>query len=325
MGRLYSLLIFTLLITGCSSVPTRTTTSDGFDNIYDNSSLTAEMLGVGETAYAEALARGEQALSRGDTDRAAAFFVRAIEQASDKLENTDDKEVAREEVVTAALKLAVLYRHLGMQALSENVYQLILQMDDQQTHALEAMGLIRLRQRQTHQARDYFQNSVNSWITELSNDPEPEPMAPVQALNGLGVIADLSGNHALAGHYFTRALRFAPNNGMLMNNYGYSLYLDGKSNDAEYWFSKALNVAPEYTQAQQNLALIKVRQQAFNEAIDIFKQSMHHWEALHEVGILAVLAGHDKEAESLFLRALDASPVFYAEAWSKLELLRKSG
>ena len=315
-ARLYSLVCSVILLVGCSSTPTRTIVDD-MDDIYAGN-LTAEMLGVSEAgSFDDAMTQGNTAFRRGETDKAAAYFVRAIELASEDKKASETQQIRINE---AGLRLANLYQQQGMQSQAENVFLMLLNMDDNQVEALEAMGLMRLNQRRISQAKDYLARAISVWYETRS---ESDSYTPVRSLNGLAVMADLEENYDKAGEYYRRALSLSPDDWQLMNNLGYSLYLSGDWTSAEYWYSQSLNRSPDYDLAIRNLALLKTRQKKYQGALTLLEKMMSPWEAVHDVAFMAMLANDLESAESMFEQAIDLSPSFYVEAWTNLQQLRK--
>ena len=320
--RCWTALFLAVFLAGCSSAQ-KTTYLDDVEDIYSGN-LTAEMLGVSEAqTYSDAISKGEAAQRQGELDRAAAFFVRAIELASAELEKEEENSVAVEEVSQAGVRLARLYQSRGMQEQAERVYLMILDLDDSEVTSLEALGLIRLRERRSKDAADYLLRAVNSWHDKQTESGAVKISAPVKAFNGLAIIADLSEDYEIASGYYRNALQLVPNDYTIMNNLGYSLYLDGQWDKAALWYSRALNISPDYQLALKNLALLKSRQKQYDEAIVLLEKFMEPWEARNDIAYLAMLANDLEAAEVMFVDAIELSPSFYSEAWENLERVRQ--
>lgn len=88
--------------------------------------------------------------------------------------------------------------------------------------------------------------------------------ANLDALTGVAVAYDKLGRFDLSSKYYQRALKLDPDNVVALNNYGYSLILQGKPDDAVLYLqaSKAADVAaPEKTKpspAEANLRLARI-------------------------------------------------------------------
>ncbi|WBA79856.1 tetratricopeptide repeat protein [Endozoicomonas sp. GU-1] len=344
----YPLLISTLLLAGCQGLPhqglPQKTSTDSVaataqtPELYQGT-LTAEMLGIEQSLTMEqALMKGDIAWSGGETDRAAAYYVRTIELANNALkaelqdafnpemENAEIKETdnARDQGYLASLKLAGLYQQTGQQALAERIYQQVVNDHPYPVAALEALGLIRLQGRQNKQAAALLHRAVSLWRQQSENIGEHSERnamtgyQPIRSLNGLGVLADLSKDYQRAERFYREALTLTSNDPTLLNNLGYSLYLAGQWPQAESHFRKALNIKPGYGRASRNLALLYLRQHQQEEAISLLSTTMKSWEAFNDAGYLSLLAGNQALAEQLLNQALDHSPSHYELAWKNL-------
>ncbi|MFK0569853.1 tetratricopeptide repeat protein [Endozoicomonas sp.] len=338
-GRRYLLLVLALLLSGCQGLQKNTQSQAASADtpvagLYQGE-LTAEMLGIEENLTLEqALLKGDRSWSQGETDRAAAYYVQAIELA--KQNNLDENATTTEDSpgtvnkstdahsqhqgYVASLKLARLYQQKGQKQLAERIYQQLVESYPHPVAALEALGLTRLKQRQTQQAGKLLNKAVTSWRQMTDN----KDYQPAQALNGLGILADLSEDFQAAESFYQEALTLSPSDPAIINNMGYSLYLAGHWNRAKSHFRQALNIQPDYPQATRNLSLLYIRQNKPEEAITLLKSTMEPWEALNDVGYISLLAGYPEAAEQLFEQALDQSPSHYNLAWKNLEMARQA-
>jgi Tfp pilus assembly protein PilF len=113
---------------------------------------------------------------------------------------------------------------------------------------------------------------------------------------------------------FEHSLTVTTNNWLMHNNLGHSFILDGKIDDAILHFREALNIKPDYAQAQYNLGLALTYQGKMEESIIHYKKALKikpdYEEAHTDLG--SVLAQHGKTEEAFFhfREALRINPYF---------------
>ncbi len=277
------LLMAALMASGCASNPGMMK-----DTAHEGSAET--------TDKAEAMRQGDAALQAGNMDLALFHYVKVM--------NADPKNV------DALYRIAAIHSAKGNLMLAEHAYLELLQIDTKHAGALEGLGLVLLRKKEYAAAAEKLAAAVKA-------DPERW-----RAHNGLGILADLHKDYAGAAKHYEAALQVRPDMPMLLNNYGYSRYLAGDWPGARSYFEKAINKEPKYQQAWSNLALLYVRQDKFDHALRAFRQVMDEPEALNSIGYICMVSGKMQQAEEYFMKAIKASPSYYASAHDNLDKVR---
>jgi Flp pilus assembly protein TadD len=118
----------------------------------------------------------------------------------------------------------------------------------------------------------------------------------VEANNLLGLAHDRLGNHAAARAYYERALSVAPNDARVINNLGYSLYLDDRYKDALSKLKTAARLAPESAEIYNNLGFVYARLDKYDDALKSFARAGGDFYARAQTGALLESAGRDLEA-----------------------------
>jgi len=123
------------------------------------------------------------------------------------------------------------------------------------------------------------------------------------------------------GHY-EAALDQRPDSPMLLNNLGYSHYLAGRPPEAERYFRVALSFDQKYRPAIANLGLVRARQGAYEEAVQILGSIMPEAQACNDVGYIAYQL-EDYESAAFFLgEAIRLSPSYFETAHANLKRVR---
>jgi Flp pilus assembly protein TadD len=167
------------------------------------------------------------------------------------------------------------------------------------------------------QGRALFgQGHLNEAIAELSIAAVNSANL-VEANNLLGLAYDRRGWHRQAREHYERALSAAPNNPQVLNNLGYSLFLDDRYGEALDKLKRASRLAPASTHIQNNLALVYGRLRKYDEAFRHFTRAGGELYARLQTGALLEFAGRDRDAIKHFeaARRLDPSS---AEALRRL-------
>ena len=142
----------------------------------------------------------------------------------------------------------------------------------------------------------------------------------VEANNLLGLAYDRRGLHGQARESYERALTVAPNDPQVLNNLGYSLYLDERYNEALGKLKQAARLAPANAHIQNNLALVYGRLRKYDEAFKHFARAGGELYARLQTGALLDSAGRDREAIKHFEAARRLDPTS-AEALRRLVTL----
>ncbi len=96
----------------------------------------------------------------------------------------------------------------------------------------------------TQEARMYYQQV----LTEAPDQPD--------AHHRLAILADQAGEYQLAERHYQMALRGKPNNADVLNDLGYSYFLQGRAADSKHYLQQALDLNPRHPHVQENLSLL---------------------------------------------------------------------
>lgn len=136
---------------------------------------------------------------------------------------------------------------------------------------------------------------INEAIAELSVAASLNPRLG-EAHNLLGVAYDRKGLRERARESYERALRATPNNVQVLNNLGYSLYLDGNYRAAVKRLKHAVKLAPNDQRTLNNLALAQSRLGKYDEAYKTFERAGGEINARLNTAAMLERAGRDAEA-----------------------------
>jgi Flp pilus assembly protein TadD len=130
----------------------------------------------------------------------------------------------------------------------------------------------------------------------------------VEANNLLGLAYDRRGWHRQAREYYARALSVAPDDPRVLNNLGYSLYLDDRYDEALGRLKQAARLAPRSAHIQNNLALVYGRLRKYDDAFRHFARAGGELYARLQTGALLDFAGRDRDAIRHFEAARRLDP-----------------
>ncbi|HXV25096.1 MAG TPA: tetratricopeptide repeat protein [Alphaproteobacteria bacterium] len=220
-------------------------------------------------------------------------------------------------------------------------YRRILALAPETTAAQLGLGEIELAAGDPRQALDYF-NSVAA--TDPSLRPgalqgqglalirlgRPEGAMPLlkeavtldpglwRAWNALGSLEDSRRDWAAADEAYQRALALKPDAALVLNNMGVSKMMRGDYLAAEQVFAKVLTADPDMEEAAANLRIAQAWQGRYDDAIQgVNNETLA--QRLNDVGYVAMLRGDLAVAETLFLRAISASPTYHKVAYENLQ------
>lgn len=250
---------------------------------------------------AELIGRGDAAFRRGEVNLAIVEYVKAL------VEEPNNPAIL--------IKIGDAQRELGALDIAERAYAEALARTPADAGALEGMGLVLMNQKRNAEARDKL-------VAALAVQP-----TRWRAYNALGILADLAGDYDQAKTHFSAALRLEPQSSLVLNNLGYSHYLSGNHDTAMAFFEAAVEADADNRKAWSNLALIYVRRQQFQHALDAFLRVLNRPESLNNVGYLCMVTEQFPCATEYFRRAIAESPVYYSEAYANLSrvMLRMNG
>lgn len=284
------------LISGCASMGGAGNASSSADEADPSASLyegEPEVVFATEFPVAsaeEAIARADHSLHEGDIDLALYMYVRAYDL---------DKEN-----VYALTRIGEIHESRGNDRLATMAYTGVLHIDPNHAQALQSLGLIYLHANNPDEARALLERAIIE---------EPRLW---RAQNGIGILADMLGEHAQAIEAYDAALAENPGDAMLLNNRGYSLYLDGQYQAASEDFLEAAAQGAE--QAWLNLGLVRARQKQYSVAVQMMARKVAEEVAYNDVGYIAMRQGDFVIAEKYFHKAIGLSPRYFEAAQRNL-------
>lgn len=140
---------------------------------------------------------------------------------------------------------------------------------------------------------------------------QQDPRHPA-ALHRLAVVSAELGDPEAADKYFQQALRVAPEQPELLNDYGYFCYLTARWDDAERHLVQALALNPTFPPAHVNLGLLVARRGESETALAHFRRAgCTEEEARHNLDHSASSAIADAQAPAQPSRA-SRSPAGFA-------------
>ncbi|MBY5992028.1 tetratricopeptide repeat protein [Ferrimonas balearica] len=205
--------------------------------------------------------------------------------------------------------------------------------------AMTALALVHMETGDVREAYTYLDKATemdqerlivaDEALKVLVGDPESQDWhqldadSPIQAYLALGILTDLDGDYEAAQRLYRLVLEQNPTHVRALNNLGYSYYLAGDLIRAEIFLRQATQRQPDFTRAWTNLGLVYVRMGNSERAFNAFKRVMPDADAYNDIGYFAMLEGRFTEAETLFLKAIDASPTYFAKAQDNLRKVQQ--
>lgn len=290
MKTINLLCVLALALCGCATTPAPAT--DDYSSLYDGRPKTVFATEMPTADAAQAIRRGDQALARGDADRALWLYIQSLRHDS--------------RTPVGFARIGTVHERRGNLALAARAYEGALEREPDNVALRERLATVLLNAREPDRAREHLELIASS------------PQAGWRTYNGLGILADLDGDHAGAINHFERALALTPDSTRLLSNLGYSRYLHGDWDSARAAYVRALAIEPRHELALRNLALLEVRAGNAGTATELLTRIMPEAEALNDVGYFAMLAGEHGLAAAYLRRAIDASPSYYALAHRNL-------
>jgi Flp pilus assembly protein TadD len=271
---------------------------------------------------------------RKSRDGAALEKVEHVEKAESEF-SMGNYEVALYEYVRALIldpkdadlyyKVGVLQAAKGNLQLADSALRRATELKPDFVAALDQYGQLNLRLRRHDAAAKMFRRAIDADRTRVVNaqggsGDGVDLESPFQSYNGMGVIEDMRGNFDAAQQYYIVAQRIRPNSPELVNNMGYSLYLNGQIAPAEAMFRQVMQIDPTFSKAWYNLALVYVRRGQQQEALALLtERTGDAASANNTVGYLSMLEGRREQAERLFTQAIELSPTYFELAYQNRE------
>lgn len=163
---------------------------------------------------------------------------------------------------------------------------------------------------ETEQAKKVYESMVKQ---------NPKSSLPYQRL---GVMAAKAGKYSDAEAYFQKAMAIGTPSAELLNDVGYTLYLQDKLAEAEKSFRAALEVDPHFTAAHNNLGLVLGQQGNMEESLASFKKGGTEAQARNNVAYAYFMRGEMKLAQQNYSRALSLDQTNRPAAEALLQVAR---
>lgn len=280
-----SIIALALLSTGCMNALVRGDT--------DTESSPA----LPEPTIDALIAEGDKALRTGDIDTAQVNYALAVEK-----DNTN---------VDALFKLALVHQEKDSLKVAESLLHHAIAADKRHLASKLLLAKMLVRLSRVEEAKRLFLNVL---------DTNPKS---IDALNGLGVLADMSADHKQAQIHFLDALMLDSRSEKLANNLGFSYYLDGNYQNAEEYFQKSIEYNPDYHKGWSNLALLYSKTERLRAADAAFRKLVSEHQSANNIGYLSLLEGKTDLALAQFSRAIDSAPSYYELANRNLNSLKE--
>ncbi|MCA9035195.1 MAG: tetratricopeptide repeat protein [Planctomycetaceae bacterium] len=103
--------------------------------------------------------------------------------------------------------------------------------------------------------QDRLDDASNAFQSVLDSDP-----SNATAHHGIAMIADLRQDWSDAEYHYKQALRSRPQDAGLLNDLGYSYLLQNRFHEASSYLTRAVEQNPQHEKAQENLAMLALRQ-----------------------------------------------------------------
>jgi Tfp pilus assembly protein PilF len=143
---------------------------------------------------------------------------------------------------------------------------------------------------------------------ELYEDLLKRDKNNVEICHRLAIVASKQEDWQRSISYFERALKLTPHDPDLRADLGYALYLSGDLAAAETHLREALSDNPHHKRTSNNLAMVLGQQERFDEAYQVFRQSVSEAEAHSNVAYLCAQCGQGQKAIEHYSRALELDP-----------------
>jgi Flp pilus assembly protein TadD len=143
-----------------------------------------------------------------------------------------------------------------------------------------------------------------------------------RAWNALGSLEDSQRNWQAADEAYEHALAIRPDAATVLNNMGVSKLMRRDYVGAEKIFARTLAVDPELEEAAANLRIAQAWQGRYEDAIQGATAETLP-QRLNDVGYVAMLRGDLDVAQTLFLKAISASPTYHKVAHRNLEQVER--
>lgn len=283
------LLLLCSFIIGCQSNKAQFSI-DSKENTVEDLVVSSELK---KTENVEAiLKKARDAWVMGKQELALAYYIKAYKIQPKNIE-----------ILT---EMADIYNKLDNKKLLEICYKLILEQQPDNQEVIEKYGLLLIRQKKNLEAEKLLKKAADntkSW----------------KVYNGLGIVFDIQGKHEEARFFYGKASLIEQNNPEILNNIGYSFYMEDQLEKAQGYFLWAIKIDRDFYKGFFNYALTLARQKKYSESLSVFSKVMSLPEANNNTGYIAMRNGDYEKAEYFLNKAIKLSPIFYKKAHQNLQ------
>lgn len=165
------------------------------------------------------------------------------------------------------------------------------------------------------------QGAFEQAVTQYERALEGRPTF-IAARNRLGITLNKLARHADATREFEKLVTMQPGSAYVLNNLGFSYYLENRFDEAQQTLARALEIKPGFQRARMNYALALAKVGRFDASFEQFKQVCTPPDAYYNIGLLLTEAGRYAEAAQYLEGALELRPEFEAARGQLLEVAR---
>lgn len=144
-----------------------------------------------------------------------------------------------------------------------------------------------------------------------------------EAYHRLAILAAKKGDYQQAENLFRQAYTLAPRDVRLLNDIGYTYYIQHRFNQAEMALREALALDPTNERVQVNLGLALGQQGRFDQSLEMFRRAGSQGEALANLAFVHAQRGHHGKAEQLYSQALSIDSELKPAAEALVQLARR--
>lgn len=153
-------------------------------------------------------------------------------------------------------------------------------------------------------------------FTQLQKDAAENPVMP----HRLGIIASRNGDYEAATINFKRSLELDPHNAEVLADWGYSLFLQGKLDDAEAVLRRASNESTNDPRIMNNLAIVLGHAGRTEESLALFRQVNGEAAGWLNLGYVHANRGEGGKAAACFSRALSLDNQLEPAAYALVQI-----
>jgi Flp pilus assembly protein TadD len=239
---------------------------------------------------------GRQNYDAGKYELAAESYAGAV-----KADEGDD---------AARLGLAESYLKLGQNNKAYDTFQTLMLSKTYAPAVAQGMGLVALQEGNFDAAEKSLKQALDLDKTQW------------RAWNGLGQVYDFKKQWKDSDDAYHQALKYTNKPYFIYNNMGVSYMAQKDFKKAAEAFQKVLRYKPDLDIAKTNYKLALAMQNRYDEATgddDVHEEA----KALNNAGYAAMQQGDYKQAERLFVKAIEINPSFYKTAYNNLQVLNQ--